>query len=210
MSDRLYTAAARTGLEARPGGNITGLSLQSTDVATKRLELLREILPGTRRLAILVNVGNPGSVLEMGEVGTAARAVGLEVSTVEIRRAEDIVPAFEVLRPHAEALYVGPDALVVANIVRLNILTLAARLPTIFATREFVEMGGLMSYGPSFPDLFRRAGDYVDKILRGAKPADIPVEQPTKFDLVINLVTAKAFGVEIPPQVLARADEVIE
>jgi putative tryptophan/tyrosine transport system substrate-binding protein len=195
---------------ARPGGNITGLSLQSTDVATKRLELLREILPGTRRLAILVNVGNPGSVLEMGEVGTAARAVGLEVSTVEIRRAEDIVPAFEVLRPHAEALYVGPDALVVANIVRLNILTLAARLPTIFATREFVEMGGLMSYGPSFPDLFRRAGDYVDKILRGAKPADIPVEQPTKFDLVINLVTAKAFGVEIPPQVLARADEVIE
>jgi ABC-type uncharacterized transport system substrate-binding protein len=195
---------------ARPGGNITGLSLQSTDVATKRLELLREILPGTRRLAILVNVGNPGSVLEMGEVGTAARAVGREVSTVEIRRAEDIVPAFEVLRPHAEALYVGPDALVVANIVRLNILTLAARLPTIFATREFVEMGGLMSYGPSFPDLFRRAGDYVDKILRGAKPADIPVEQPTKFDLVINLVTAKAFGVEIPPQVLARADEVIE
>jgi putative tryptophan/tyrosine transport system substrate-binding protein len=142
---------------ARPGGNITGLSLQSTDVATKRLELLREILPGTRRLAILVNVGNPGSVLEMGEVGTAARAVGLEVSTVEIRRAEDIVPAFEVLRPHAEALYVGPDALVVANIVRLNILTLAARLPTIFATREFVEMGGLMSYGPSFPDLFPHA-----------------------------------------------------
>jgi putative ABC transport system substrate-binding protein len=195
---------------ARPGGNITGLSLQSTDIATKRLELLHEVLPSTRRLAILVNVGNPGAMLEMGEVGTAARALGLEVSTIEIRRAEDIAPAFEMLRGRADALYVGPDALVVANRVRLNILTLTARLPTIFGAREFVEIGGLMSYGPSFADLFRRAGDYVDKILRGANPADIPVEQPTKFDLVINLVTAKALGLDIPPTVLARADEVIE
>jgi len=154
---------------ARPGGNITGLSLQSTDIATKRLELLREILPGIRRLAILVNGGNPGAALELGEVGTAARAFGLEVSTVEIRRAEDIVPAFEVLKGHAEALYVDPDALIVANRVRLNILTLTNRLPTIFGVREFVEIGGLLSYGPNFPDLFRRAGDYVDKILRGTK-----------------------------------------
>jgi putative tryptophan/tyrosine transport system substrate-binding protein len=120
------------------------------------------------------------------------------------------VPAFEVLKGHADALYVGPDALIVANRVRLNILTLTNRLPTIFGARELVEIGGLLSYGPSFPDLFRRAGDYVDKILRGTKPADIPVEQPTKFDLVVNLITAKALGVEVPATLLARADEVIE
>jgi len=195
---------------ARPGGNITGLSLQSTELATKRLELLREFVPGIRRLAILVNIGNPGAVLEGGEVETAARALGLYVNTIEVRRAEDIVPAFVALKGHADALYLGPDALVVANRVRLNTLALTARLPTIYATREFVDLGGLMSYGPSFPDLFRRAGDYVDKILRGAKPAHLPVEQPTKFELVINLTTAKALGLEISPMLLSRADEVIE
>ena len=173
---------------ARPGGNVTGLSIQATDLAGKRLELLREVVPGLRRLAIMANVGNPGAVLEMGEVQAAARTLGLEVATLEIRRAEDIAPAFEALKGRAEALYVCGDPLVNANRIRINTLALGARLPTMLRLfGSIVEAGGLMSYGPNFPDLFRRAADYVDKILRGAKPADIPVEQPTKFDLVINL-----------------------
>ena len=195
---------------ARPGGNVTGLSIQATDLAGKRLELLREVVPGLRRLAIMANVGNPAAVLEMGEVQAAARTLGLEVVTLEIRRAEDIAPAFEALKGRADALYVVGDPLVNTNRVRINTLALAARLPTMYGSREYVEAGGLMSYGANFPDLFRRAADYVDKILRGAKPADIPVEQPTKFDLVINLTTAKALGLDVPPTLLARADEVIE
>ena len=195
---------------ARPGGNVTGLSIQQTDLAGKRLELLREVVPGLRRLAIMANVGNPAAVLEMGEVQAAARTLGLEVATLEIRRAEDIAPAFEALKGRADALYVCADPLVNTNRIRINTLALGARLPTMHGIREYVEAGGLMSYGPNFPDLFRRAADYVDKILRGAKPADIPVEQPTKFDLVINLTTAKALGLDVPPTLLARADEVIE
>ena len=195
---------------ARPGGNVTGLSIQATDLAGKRLELLREVVPGLRRLAIMANVGDPGAVLEMGEVQAAARTLGLEVATFEIRRAEDIAPAFEALKGRAEALYVCADPLVITNRIRINTLALGARLPTMYGFREYVEAGGLMSYGPNFPDLFRRAADYVDKILRGAKPADLPVEQPTKFDLVINLTTAKALGLTVPPTLLARADEVIE
>ena len=195
---------------ARPGGNVTGLSNQSADLAGKRLELLREVVPGLRRLAIMANVGNPIGVLEMGEVQAAARTLGLEVVTLEIRRAEDIAPAFEALKGRADALYVVTDPLVNTNRIRINTLALGARLPTMHGIREYVEAGGLMSYGPNFPDLFRRAADYVDKILRGAKPADIPVEQPTKFDLVINLTTAKALGLDVPPTLLARADEVIE
>ena len=202
-----------TGLVAslsRPGGNVTGLSMQQTDVAAKRLELLREFVPGLRRLAMLVNVGNPVVLLELGEVQAAARALGLEVITLEIRRGEDIAPAFEGLKGRADALYVVGDALVITHRIRINTLALAVRLPTIYYFREYVEVGGLMSYGPNIPDLFRRAADYVDKILRGAKPGDIPVEQPTKFDLIINLTTAKALGLEVPPTLLARADEVIE
>ena len=195
---------------ARPGGNVTGLSLQHTDLVGKRLELLREVVPGLRRLAILANVGNPAVVLEMREVEAAARTLGLEVITAEIQRGEDIVPAFEALNGRADALYVVADPLVFNHRIRINTLALAARLPTMHALREGVEVGGLMSYGPNYPDLFRRAADYVDKILRGAKPADIPVEQPTKFDLVINLTTAKALGLDVPPTLLARADEVIE
>ena len=195
---------------ARPGGNVTGLSVQQTDLAGKRLELLREVVPGLRRLAIMANVGYPDAVLEMGEVQAAARTLGLEVVTLEIRRAEDIAPAFEALKGRADALYVCTDALVNTNRIRINTLALGARLPTMHGIREYVEAGGLMSYGANFPDLFRRAADYVDKILRGAKPADIPVEQPTKFDLVINLTTAKALGLDVPPTLLARADEVIE
>ena len=195
---------------ARPGGNITGLSIQAPDLAGKRLALLREVVPGLRRLAIMVNVDLPAAALEIGEIQAAAGTLGLDVATFEIRRAEDIAPAFEALNGRAEALYVVADALVIIHRVRINTLALTARLPTMHGTREYVEAAGLMSYGANFPDLFRRTAELVDKILRGAKPADIPVEQPTKFDLVINLTTAKALGVGIPATVLARADEVIE
>ena len=195
---------------ARPGGNVTGLSMQQTDLAAKRLELLREVVPGLRRLAILANVGGPAVVLDMREVEAAARTLGLEVITAEIQRGEDIVPAFEALNGRADALYVCIDPLVNSHRIRINTLALAARLPTHYANREAVEAGGLMSYGPNQADLYRRAADYVDKILRGAKPGDLPVEQPTKFDLVINLTTAKALGLTIPEPFLLRADEVIE
>ena len=195
---------------ARPGGNVTGLSGQVVDTASKRLELLRKVLPGLRRLAIMGNVDNPFAVLDMREVQATARMVGLEATTFEIRRAEDIAPAFEAFKGRADALYVPPEALVGTNRVRINTLALGARLPTMHGLREYVEAGGLMSYGPSALDQYRRAADYVDKILRGAKPADIPVEQPTKFDLVINLTTAKALGLQIPDRLLAIADEVIE
>jgi putative ABC transport system substrate-binding protein len=195
---------------ARPGGNVTGLSIQSTDLAGKRLELLREVLPGFRRLAVLANVGFPSIVGEIDEVQAGARTLGLEVATFDIRRAEDIAPAFDALKGRADALYVISDPLVSSNQNRINTLALGARLPTMHTFREIVEAGALMSYGPSFPDLFRRAAELVDKILRGAKPADLPVEQPTKFDLVINLITAKALGLTISPLLLARADEVIE
>ena len=195
---------------ARPGGNVTGMSQQRTDTAGKRLELLREVVPGLRRLAIMSNVGNPGTVLEMGELQKFGGKLGLEVVTLKIRRAADIAPAFDALKGRADALYVCSDPLVAANRVRINTLALAERLPTVHGFREYVEGGGLMSYGPNFPDLYRRAAELVDKILRGAKPADIPVEQPTKFDLVINLTTAKALGLTVPPTLLARANEVIE
>jgi putative ABC transport system substrate-binding protein len=194
----------------QPGGNVTGLSAQFTDLAGKRLELLREIVPSLRQLAIMANAGYPAAVLEMAEVQGTARTLGLEVTTLEIRRAEDIGPAFEALKGRAEALYVCSDILTTTNRVRVNTLALTARLPMMYGVREYVEAGGLMSYGPNFLDLWRRTGDLVDKILRGAKPAEIPVAQPTKFDLVINLTTAKALGLEIPPTLLARADEVIE
>jgi len=195
---------------ARPGGNVTGLSIQGTDTAGKRVELLRDVIPSLRRLAIMANVGNPAVVLELRQVQAVARTLGLEVTTLEIRRAEDITPAFEALKSRADALYIVPDPLADTHRVRINTLALGTRLPAISGVREQVEAGGLMSYGANFPDLFRRAADLVDKILRGAKPADIPVEQPTKFDLIINITTAKALGLEIPSTLLARADEVIE
>jgi putative ABC transport system substrate-binding protein len=195
---------------ARPGGNITGLATLAADLAGKRLELLREVASGLGRLVVMGNVGNPFTVLEMGEVQSAARMLGLEVAMLEIRRTEDIAPAFDALKGRGEALYVCTDALANTNRIRINILAVGARLPTMHGSRDYVEAGGLMSFGPNFPDLFRRAADYVDKILRGAKPADLPVEQPTKFDLVINVITAKAIGLTVPPALLARADEVIE
>jgi putative ABC transport system substrate-binding protein len=195
---------------ARPGGNVTGLSNQSADLAGKRLELLREVVPSLRRLAILANAGSPIGVLEMREAQAAARTLGFEVATLEIRGAQDIAPAFDALKGRAEALYVASDPLVTTNRIRINTLALGARLPTMHGQGDNVEAGGLMSYGANYPDLHRRAADYVDKILRGAKPTDIPVEQPTKFDFLINLTTARALGLEVPPTLLARADEVIE
>ena len=182
-----------------------------TDLGPKRLELLREVLPNARQLAIMGNAGSPTIILEMHEVQATARALGLDVALLEIRRPDDIAPAFDAGHKRGtDALYVCADPLVSTNRVRINTLALAARLPTMHGVREYVEAGGLMSYGPNFPHLFRRAADYVDKILRGAKPGDIPVEQPTKFDLIINLTTAKTLGLEVPPMLLARADEVIE
>jgi putative ABC transport system substrate-binding protein len=209
----LQTDPVGTGLVAslsRPGGNVTGLSVQQTDTVSKRLELLREIVPGLNRLAIMANAGGPGAMLEMAEVRDTAGSLGFEVSTVEIRRVEDIALAFDTLKGRIQALYVSTDPLMFTNRIRINTLAQGARLPTMYSQREYVEVGGLISYGANLPDLFRRAGDFVDKILRGMKPADIPVEQPTKFDLVINLVTAKALGLEVPATLLARADEVIE
>ena len=195
---------------ARPGGNITGLSNQTKDIASKRVELLREAVPDLHRLEILANVGNPAVVLEMDEVQRAASTLGVEINTSEIRQAQDIMPAFEALKGRADAIYVVIDPLTTSNRLRINILALGARLPTMYGSREKVAEGGFMSYGANFLDLYRRGAEFVDKILRGEKPGDIPVEQPTKFDLVINLTTAKALGLTIPGTLLARADEVIE
>src|SRR5262249_6482282 len=195
---------------ARPGGNVTGLSSQTPETAGKRLELLREIVPSLRRLAFLAEAGNSYVALELSEVQEAARSLGLEVTSFEIHEAGDIAAAFEALKARAEALYLVPAPVLFVNRIRINTLALPARLPTIVGSQELLESGGLISYGPSFVDRYRRSADYVDKILRGAKPADIPVEQPTKFELVINLVTARALGLTVPSALLARADEVIE
>jgi putative ABC transport system substrate-binding protein len=195
---------------ARPGANVTGLSLLTTDTATKRIELFREVVSSLRRLAILANASNPASSLEMSELRVAAGTLGLEVITSEIKRVDDVAPAIEALKGRADALYVAGDPLLNAYRIGINTLATGAGLPTMYIQREFVEAGGLISYGPNFPDLFRRSAGYVDRILRGAKPADLPVEQPTKFDLVINLTTAKALGLTIPETLLATADEVIQ
>jgi putative ABC transport system substrate-binding protein len=195
---------------ARPGGNVTGLSVQQPESAAKRLELLRELVPGLRRLAILLHVDNPATVLDLGGVQAAARTLGLELVMAEVRRAEDIAPAIAAAKGRADALYVATDPLLNTDRVRIAELAIEARLPTMCGIRECVEAGALASYGPHIPDLFRRSAESVDKILRGTKPADIPVEQPTKFALTVNLATAKALGLRIPESFLVRADEVIE
>jgi len=195
---------------ARPGGNVTGMSIQQTDSAGKRIELMHEIVPGLHRLAILANPDSPNVRSELPEVQAGARRLGFDTATFEIRRADDIASAFEALKSRADALYVVTDPLVSTNRIRVNTLALEARLPTIYGFSGFVESGGLMSYGPNFPDLYRRTAEFVDQILRGTKPADIPVEQPTRFDLVVNLATAKALGLTIPETFLVRADKVIE
>jgi putative ABC transport system substrate-binding protein len=209
----LQTDPVGTGLVgslSHPGGNVTGLSVEQTDTVGKRLELFREIVPGLNRLAIMANVAGPGAVLEMAEVVAAARMLGIETIPFEIRKAEDIALAFDSFKDRTEALYISTDPLVFTNRTRINTLAQGMRLPTMYGQREYVEAGGLVSYGANIPDLFRRSADYVDKILHGAKPADLPVEEPTKFDLVINLTTAKALGLTIPQTFLLRANEVIE
>jgi putative tryptophan/tyrosine transport system substrate-binding protein len=195
---------------ARPGGNVTGLSNQASDLDGKQLELLLELVPSLHSLGVMANVGYPAAVLEMGAIQTIARKLRLDVTTVEIRRAEDITSGVMGLKGRVEALYVVTDPLVASNRIPINTLALGARLPTMHSVRDYVEAGGLMCYGPSYPDLFKRAAEYVDKILRGVKPGDLPVEQPTKFDLVINLTTAKALDLKIPDKLLALANEVIE
>jgi putative ABC transport system substrate-binding protein len=195
---------------ARPGGNVTGLSLLAPDLAGKRLENLRQVLPEVRRLAILGNAGYPAAVAEMVDLQATARKLGLETTIPEVRRAEDMAAAIEQLKGRADALYVCADPLVSTNHIRINALALAAQLPTMHGAGYYVEGGGLMSYGPHYADLFRRAGDFVDKILRGTRPGDLPIEQPTKFELVVNLRTAKALGITVPPSLLATADQVIE
>jgi putative ABC transport system substrate-binding protein len=195
---------------SHPGGNVTGLSVQSTDLAGKRLELFRELVPGLRRLAIMFDAGYPAAVLGSREIQAAARTFGLEAAPREIRRAEDVPPVFDALKGQADALYVVENALTSANSTQITTLALSARLPMMFNIGTIVQVGTLMSYGPNFPVMFRRAADLVDKILHGTKPGELPVEQPTKFDLVINLKTAKALGLTIPDKMLALADEVIE
>jgi ABC-type uncharacterized transport system substrate-binding protein len=195
---------------ARPGGNVTGFSLQQRDLGGKRIELLREALPALRQLAIMADFGNPFATLEIGEVHARAGALGLDSVKAEIKQAGDIAPAFAAFKGRVQALYMVASPLMNANRLRINTWALAAHLPTIFGTREGVEAGGLMSYGPNIVDLFRRSADIIDKILRGTKPGDIPVEQPTRFDLVLNMITAHALGLDIPPTLLARADDVIE
>ena len=184
---------------ARPGGNATGLSMQASDAVGKRLELLREVLPELRTFAVIGNVAYPAAVQEISEVREAARSLGLDLKLLEIRRAEDIPDTFPALKSSPQALYVCADPVVNANHARINTLALGAQVPTVHGVRDFLGAGGFMSYGPSVVYLFGRAADYIDKILRGAKPEDLPVEQPTKFDLVFNLTTAKALGIEIPP-----------
>ena len=195
---------------AHPGGNVTGLSNEAPDMVGKRLGLLRDVNPTLRRLGILANASNPAAPLETDKLEVAARTLGLEVATPDIWRAEDIPPAIEALKGRAEAIYIQTDSLFNHNRVQTNVLLLAARLPSVISFQEFVDAGGLMSYGPNLPDLFRRAAELVDKILRGTKPGDIPVEQPTKFDLVINLKTAKTLGLQIPDKLISIANYVIE
>ena len=195
---------------ARPEGNLTGLSVVSPDMAAKRLELFREAVPGLRRFGIFFDASSPVNVEEMREAQAAAGKLGLDAFPIEVRRAEDIAPAFDMLKDRAHGLYVVANPLILSSVVRINILAVGARLPTIYIAKEYVQGGGLMAYGPSFQGIYRRAAEFSDKILRGTKAADIPVEQPTKFDLIVNLSTAKALGIEIPPMLLARADEVIE
>src|SRR6516225_4777146 len=190
---------------ARPGGNLTGLSTQTTDTVSKRIGLLREVVPNLRRLAILANINSPVVVLEMREAQAAANTLGLEVVTLEVGRAQDIERTFETLG-RADGLYVCADPLVSANRTRINALALAARLPTVAAERQYVEAGLLASYGIDQRESYRRGASYVDRILKGAKPGDLPIEFPTRIELTINLKTAQALGLDLPPSLVTRAD----
>ncbi len=195
----------------RPGGNVTGLSVQSSELAGKRVQLLTEIVPTLARLAVLSNPTNPSHALAVQQMQTAARPFGIGLHVVEASAPDKLDSAFAAIADtHADGLIVLPDAMFFGEHHRIVVLTAAAHLPALFPEKEVVKTGGLMSYGPSIPASFRRAAAYVDKILRGANPADLPVEQPTKFDLIINIKTAKSLGLTIPQTLLATADEVIE
>ena len=196
---------------ARPGGNITGLSAIVGELSPKRLELIREIVPGLARIAVLANTSNDAVRRDWARIETAARSLGVQSQLLDLRESDALGPTFDdASARRADALVVVIDAITQANQQRIVGLAMKHRLPAIYSSREFVDAGGLISYGVSYPDLYRRAATYVDKILKGTKPADLPVVQPTKFELVINLKTAKALGIEVPPTLLARADEVIE
>jgi putative ABC transport system substrate-binding protein len=198
---------------AHPGGNVTGLSALTTELVAKRLELMRETVASVRRIAFLQNMENPVALSQWEEFKTAAPLLGLEASQAQllVRKPEDVVRAFDTaIAQRTDAILVGNDSVTLTNRWRVVELAAKHRLPAIYNNRVFIDAGGLMAYGVSYPDLYRRAAIFVDKILKGANPADLPVEQPTKFELVINLKTAKALGLEIPPTLLARADEVIE
>jgi putative ABC transport system substrate-binding protein len=195
----------------RPGGNISGISSYTTELEAKRVEILHQLVPRVTRVAGLYNMGNRSVPPQWTELQKASTSLGLRARLLDVRKAEDIPPAVEVARrEHIEALVIGMDALTQANRKMIADLAMRHRLPAIYVAAEFVEAGGLLAYGPNYPDLYRRAATYVDKILRGAKPADLPVEQPTKFDLVINLRSAKELGLTIPPSLLIRADRIIE
>ena len=194
---------------ARPGGNITGLADSGPDLAAKRLELLRELVPKLRRVAMLWHSENPGNLLQLKRAEVAARTLGIQLDPVPVQGTDDFDAAFKAMRA-ADALLQANAPLFTAHRARIVELAATSRLPAVYAVRETADVGGLMSYGPHYPDLLRRAGAYVDKILKGANPADLPVEQPTKFEFVINLRTAKALGLTIPPSLLLRADQVIE
>ena len=196
---------------ARPGGNVTGLSAFVTELQAKRLELLREMVPRINRIAALLNMSSPAEPPQWEETKAAARTLAIEPQLLDVRKPEDLGRAFETaIRQRADALVVGMNVLTQANRRPIADLATKHRLPAIYASREFVDAGGLVVLGVSYPDLYRRAATYVDKILKGTKPADLPIEQPTKFELVINLKAAKAIGLDVPPTLLARADEVIE
>ena len=195
---------------AHPGGNVTGLSVQAPDLAGKRVELLRELVPAFRRLAIMANQGYAAAAREMSEVQAAARTLDLETKLFEIHQSNDISAVIEALKGNTDALYVCIDPLTDTNQIMIAKSATAARIPTMPGFRDGVRAGSLIFYGPNIVELFRRAADLVDKVLRGTKPADIPVEQPTKYELVINLKTAKALGITVPQSMLVAADEVIE
>jgi putative ABC transport system substrate-binding protein len=196
---------------AHPGGNVTGMSSVTVDIEAKRFGLLRELLPGIARIAALYNMSSPTNPSQWKEIETAARSQGVQAQLLDVRKPEDLEPAFAAAsRQRADGIVVGQDGLFQANRKLVAELAAKHRLPAIYRSMEFIEAGGLMAYGPSYPDLYRRAATYVDKILKGAKPGDLPVEQPTKFELIINLKTAKALGLTIPQSLLLRADEVIQ
>ena len=194
----------------RPGGNITGVSAQSADTPGREIEFLRQLVPGLRRLAIIANAASPGSMFEMKSAETAAHALSLEAETFALQGPDDIAAAFDKIAGHADGIYAVPDPLISTIRPQLIAMALRARLPSTFGSRDYVEAGGLMSYGANITDSFRHAADFVDKILHGAKPVDLPVEQPTKFEFVINRKTATNLGLTVPPNLVALADKVIE